>query len=106
MVLMQALMNHIFGEYIGSFMDVYLDDIVMKEKLYLSEKKLQFLCDEIKILGRVITSDGIKMDREKVDRILHWKVPTNRTLWGCLLRRVPSLARSDGPTPNNAPLKQ
>lgn len=78
----QALMNHVFGEYIGSFMDVYLDDIVMKEKLYLSEKKLQFLCDEIKILGRVITSNGIKMDQEKVDRIINWKVPTNRTVGG------------------------
>lgn len=25
----QALMNHIFGEYIGTFMDIYLDDIVI-----------------------------------------------------------------------------
>lgn len=46
----------------------------------LSEKKLRFLCDEIKILGRVVAGNGIKMDQEKVDRILNWKVPTNRTL--------------------------
>lgn len=32
---LQALMNYIFEEYIGSFMDVYLDNIIMKEKLYL-----------------------------------------------------------------------
>ena len=70
----QALMNHIFGEHIGIFMDVYLDDIVIysdmlqdhmkhviivldtlkQEKLYLSEKKLCFLCNKVKILGRIV----------------------------------------------------
>ena len=83
----QALMNHIFGEHIGIFMDVYLDDMIIysdtleehvkhvsivlqilkKEKLYLSETKLCFLCKEVKILGCVITDDGIQMDPEKVD---------------------------------------
>jgi len=96
----QALMNHMFGEHIGVFMDVYLDDIIIysdtleehvrhvttvirilkEEKLYLSEKKLCFLCKEVKILGRVVTDDGIRMDPEKVDRVVNWKVPTNRTL--------------------------
>lgn len=72
-------MNHIFGEYIGSFLDVYLDDIIIYSDT-LSEKKLRLLSKEVKILGRVVTDDGIKMDPEKVDRILNWKVPTNRTL--------------------------
>jgi len=96
----QALMNHIFGEYIGVFMDVYLDDtiiysdtldehvqhvttvfrILQQEKLYLSKTKLCFLCKEVKILGRVVTDDGIWMDPEKVDHVINWKVPTNRTL--------------------------
>jgi len=96
----QALMNHIFGEYVGVFMDVYLDDtiiysdtldehvqhvttvfrILQKEKLYLSKTKLRFLCKEVKILGRVVTDDGIRMDPEKVDRVVNWKVLTNRTL--------------------------
>ena len=94
----QALMNHIFGMYIRIFMDVYLDDIIIysdtleehvkhvtivldilkREKLYLSEKKLRFLCKEVKILGCIVTNDGICMDPEKVDS--NWKVPTNRTL--------------------------
>ena len=96
----QVLMNHIFGEHIGVFMDMYLDDtiiysdmleehvkhvsivlhILKKEKLYLSEMKLRFLCKEVKILGHVVTDDGIQMDPEKVDRVVNWKVPTNRTL--------------------------
>jgi len=96
----QALMNHLFGEYIGMWMDVYLDDLVVYsdtledhvthiqtvvdilkcEHLFLSEKKLKFLCPELKVLGRVITDEGIRMDLDKVDTVLNWKVPTNRDL--------------------------
>jgi hypothetical protein len=66
----QALMNYLFGNYIGRWMDVYLDDIIVysdtldehvehvrtvldilrRERLYLSEGKLRFLCKEMKIL--------------------------------------------------------
>jgi hypothetical protein len=73
----QALMNHIFLSYIGVFMDVYLDDIIVyskslqqhiehcmlifdtlrKETLYLSEKKMQILPRELKILGLVMTTE-------------------------------------------------
>ena len=67
----QALMNHIFSACIGRFMDIYLDDIVIysdtlaehvkhvklvidiltREKLYLSKKKLNFIAPELHILG-------------------------------------------------------
>src|SRR5437660_9258445 len=93
----QALINHIFREYMGIFMHIYLDDIVMysntlndyiehveidlgileHEKLYLSEQKLCFLCKDIKILGWTITDQGIQIDSDKVDWILTWKVPIN-----------------------------
>jgi len=96
----QALMNQIFSSYLGRFMDVYLDDIIIysdtlkdhikhvktvidvltREKLYLSEKKLHFLCSELQILGRIVTDEGIRMDPYKVDSVLNWKTPTNRDL--------------------------
>ena len=96
----QSLMNYIFSSYIGRFLDVYLDDVIIysdtleehkkhcilvidilkKERLYLSKKKLKFLPDELKLLGRIIDSNGIKMDPEKVDGVLAWKTPTNRDL--------------------------
>ena len=96
----QALMNHIFSPYIGKFMDIYLDDIVIysnsleehighvklvidilqHEKLYLSEGKLHFLVPELKILGHVIDYDGICMDPNKVNMLVKWKVPTNHEL--------------------------
>ena len=96
----QVLMNHIFSAYIGRFMDIYLNDIVIysdcledhvkhvkivldilkREKLYLSQSKLRFIVPELKLLGRIVDNQGIRMDTEKVDSVLNWKVPTNRDL--------------------------
>ena len=96
----QSLMNHLFSAYIGRFMDPFLDDlsiysdtldehvkhvkivldILSREKLYLSKDKLHFIAPELKLLGRVIDDKGIRMDSEKVDSVLNWKVPTNRDL--------------------------
>ena len=96
----QSLMNHIFSPYLGRFIDVYLDDVMIysatldshlqqcklamdilkKEKLYLSEGKLCFLPEKLKLLGRVVDAKGIQMDPEKVDHVLAWKTPTNRDL--------------------------
>jgi hypothetical protein len=96
----QALMNHLFSAYIGRFMDIYLDDIVIysdtledhvrhvkmvldilrREKLYLSRSKLRFIVPELKLLGRIIDDEGIRMDADKVDSVLKWKTPTNRDL--------------------------
>jgi len=72
----QTLMNHIFGPYIGVFIDVYLDDIVFyldsveehlshirkvfevlrREKLYLSANKMQLFAEKLKILGHMVNS--------------------------------------------------
>lgn len=96
----QALMNFLFSSYVGRFMDIYLDDIIIysrtleehvrhvklvldilkRERLYLSRSKLHFVVAEVKLLGRVIDDEGIRMDAEKVDSVLSWKVPTNRDL--------------------------
>lgn len=108
----QALMNHIFSALIGRCMDVYLDDIVVysstleqhisdvksiidilrKEKLYLSKKKLRFLAPEVDLLGHLIDDDGIRMDPNKVDSVTSWKTPTNRDLLRGFLGSVGYLA--------------
>ncbi|KAJ2913330.1 hypothetical protein MD484_g7080, partial [Candolleomyces efflorescens] len=69
----QALMNHIFSSYIGRFMDVYLDDIVIYS-------------------GHIIDDEGIRMDPAKVDSVLAWKTPTNRDLLRGFLGSVGYLA--------------
>lgn len=55
-------------------------DILAKEKLYLSGGKRHFIVPELKLLGRIVDNEGIRMDSEKVDSVLNWKVPTNRDL--------------------------
>jgi hypothetical protein len=96
----QSLMNHVFAPYIGVFMDVYLDDIVIysdtiddhlkhihivfnvlrREKLYLSADKMKFFARSLMLLGHVIDDKGIQMDPHKVDTIVNWKTPTNKDL--------------------------
>lgn len=96
----QSLMNHIFGPYIGTFMDVYLDDIVIysdsteshvkhvklvidtlrENNFYLGADKLQFFKAELNILGHIIDDAGIRLDPHKVDKIVNWKTPTSKEL--------------------------
>ena len=93
-------MNDLFAPYLGCFVDIYLDDVIVysdnledhvkhirlvidilwREKFFLTEWKLNFLCGEVKILGRVVDDDGIRMDPDKVDALVRWKTPTNRDL--------------------------
>ena len=75
----QTLMNHIFMPYIGVFMFICLDDIIIfsdsvkehiehiriifdvlrRKKLYLGPNKMQFFAEELKILGHIINTKGI-----------------------------------------------
>lgn len=108
----QAVMNHIFAPYIGVFMDVYLDDIVIysdtiedhmkhvrtvfevlrREKFFLGADKMNFFATKLKILGHVLDEKGIAMDPHKVDSVRNWKVPTNKSLLSSFLGAVGYLA--------------
>lgn len=96
----QLVMTRIFAPYIGDFLEVYLDDLIIysksleehvkhirividileREKFYLSEKKLHFLEKQLSILGRIVSDEGIRMDPDKVDALTKWKTPTSRDL--------------------------
>ena len=67
-------------------------DILREQKLYLNGEKLCFLQRELKILGRIVDDEGIRMDPDKVDGVLKWKAPTSKELLQSFLGSVRYLA--------------
>jgi hypothetical protein len=92
------LINHALRAFLGRFVVVYFDDILVysksldehvdylhcvlavlrKEKLNANLKKCSFCLDKVVFLGYVVSAKGIAVDEEKVKAVKEW--PTLKSI--------------------------
>jgi len=92
------IMSALFADYLGQFMWVYIDDILIysdteqdhqeniaivcdklkQAQFYPSRKKSEFFAASMDVVGHIIDNQGLRALPEKIARIETWTTPKNK----------------------------
>jgi hypothetical protein len=95
----QRFMNDTLREFLDVFCNAYMDDILVYSRtrteherhlrlileklreagLHVKIEKCHFFQTEVKFLGLIVGTSGVRMDPEKIRTIVEWKQPRNVT---------------------------
>ena len=93
----QAIMNSIFRPYLRKYILVFFDDILIysptwethlqhvktalevlrKHQFFIKAKKCAFDQHELEYLGHIVTAQGVKVDKGKIEAMVAWPRLTN-----------------------------
>ena len=60
-------------------------DVLRRHKLYAKRSKCQFFGTQIEYLGHVLSGEGVSVDPKKIETVVRWSVPKDKTEVICFL---------------------
>ncbi|WMV20230.1 hypothetical protein MTR67_013615 [Solanum verrucosum] len=93
------LMNRVFKQYLDLFVIVFIDDILIYSRneeehashlrvvlqtlkdrqLFAKFSKCEFWLQSVAFLGHIVSSEGIRVDSQKIEAVKQWPRPTSAT---------------------------